>query len=44
MKHQDELMPSLNQNYDNDLVVGPQKESLNCPITTQLLEEPVTRF
>ena len=37
-------MQSFNQNEDDDLVVGPQKESLHCPITTLLLEKPVTRF
>jgi len=31
-------------NEDDDLVVGPQKESLHCPITTLPLENPVTRF
>ncbi|CAI2191482.1 1094_t:CDS:2 [Funneliformis geosporum] len=42
VKHENEPMPPFNQNEDDDLVVGPQKESLHCPITTLLLENPVT--
>ncbi|GBC05404.1 hypothetical protein RclHR1_06200009 [Rhizophagus clarus] len=42
VKHQNEPMPSLNQNDDDDIVVGHQKDSLTCPITTLLLENPVT--
>ncbi|CAG8510851.1 9781_t:CDS:10 [Funneliformis mosseae] len=42
VKHENEPMPPMNQNEDDDLVVGPQKESLHCPITTLLLDNPVT--
>lgn len=42
VKHPNEPMPSLNQNDDDDIVVGHQKDSLTCPITTLPLENPVT--
>jgi len=36
-------MPPLgNDGGDDDIVIGTKKESLNCPITTMLLEDPVT--
>ncbi|CAJ0641943.1 2033_t:CDS:10 [Entrophospora sp. SA101] len=43
VNHQDEPMPPLDADADDDVVVGRQKESLKCPITTLLYEEPVTR-
>nr|CAG8616769.1 14931_t:CDS:2 [Entrophospora candida] len=42
VNHQDEPMPPLDADADDDIVVGRQKESLKCPITTLLYEEPVT--
>ncbi|CAJ0768950.1 2334_t:CDS:2 [Entrophospora sp. SA101] len=42
VNHQDEPMPPLDADADDDVVVGRQKESLKCPITTLLYEEPVT--
>ncbi|RIA84652.1 zinc-finger of the MIZ type in Nse subunit-domain-containing protein [Glomus cerebriforme] len=42
VKHQNEPMPSLNQNDDDDIVIGVQKDSLHCPITTLLFDNPVT--
>ncbi|CAG8529775.1 14214_t:CDS:2 [Acaulospora colombiana] len=42
VNHPDEAMPPLNGNEDDEIVMGKQKESLYCPITTLLLEEPVT--
>ncbi|CAJ0749325.1 18783_t:CDS:10 [Entrophospora sp. SA101] len=44
VNHQDEPMPPLDADADDDVVVGRQKESLKCPITTLLYEEPVTRL
>lgn len=37
-------MPSLDNNDDDDIVMGPTKISLKCPITTTWLDEPVTRY
>ncbi|CAG8659542.1 10079_t:CDS:2 [Acaulospora morrowiae] len=42
VNHPDETMPPLNGNEDDEIVMGKQKESLHCPITTLLLEDPVT--
>ncbi|CAG8575621.1 7896_t:CDS:2 [Diversispora eburnea] len=42
VNHPDEAMPTLDGNDDDDIVMGQQKESLFCPITTLLFEEPVT--
>ncbi|KAL7329088.1 hypothetical protein PS15p_207250 [Mucor circinelloides] len=44
INHPDEMMPSLvaNDNDDDDIVMGPTKISLKCPITMTWLEEPVT--
>ncbi|CAG8442632.1 8948_t:CDS:2 [Scutellospora calospora] len=42
VNHPDETMPPLDKEADDEIVMGRQKESLYCPITTLLLEEPVT--
>ncbi|CAG8788308.1 1587_t:CDS:2 [Gigaspora margarita] len=42
VNHPDETMPPLDKEADDEIVMGKQKESLYCPITTLLLEEPVT--
>ncbi|KAG2213351.1 hypothetical protein INT46_007210 [Mucor plumbeus] len=43
VNHPEEMMPSLdNSNDDDDIVMGPTKISLKCPITTIWLNEPVT--
>ncbi|KAI8968032.1 zinc-finger of the MIZ type in Nse subunit-domain-containing protein [Mycotypha africana] len=42
IKHPDEEMPSLVSNDDDDIVMGPTKISLKCPLTTTWFEEPVT--
>ncbi|GAN03429.1 hypothetical protein MAM1_0040c02882 [Mucor ambiguus] len=45
INHPDEEMPRLGEgnNDDDDIVMGPTKISLKCPITMSWLEEPVTR-
>ncbi|GAA5814750.1 hypothetical protein MFLAVUS_008252 [Mucor flavus] len=40
--HPDEIMPSLDENEDDDIVMGSTKISLRCPLTTAWLEDPVT--
>ncbi|KAG2198708.1 hypothetical protein INT47_005393 [Mucor saturninus] len=42
INHPDELMPSLVENDDDDIVMGSTKISLKCPLTTTWLEDPVT--
>lgn len=37
-------MPSLANDDDDDIVIGPTKISLKCPITTTWFEDPVTRY
>ncbi|KAL9550523.1 hypothetical protein MBANPS3_004686 [Mucor bainieri] len=43
INHPDEMMPALggSNNDDDDIVMGPTKISLKCPITMSWLEEPV---
>ncbi|OAD04496.1 hypothetical protein MUCCIDRAFT_161234 [Mucor lusitanicus CBS 277.49] len=45
INHPDEEMPSLraSNDDDDDIVMGPTKISLKCPITMLWLDEPVTR-
>ncbi|KAI8384040.1 zinc-finger of the MIZ type in Nse subunit-domain-containing protein [Blakeslea trispora] len=41
--HPDEVMPSLvDANEEDDIVMGPSKISLKCPLTTTWFEDPVT--
>ncbi|KAI8075656.1 zinc-finger of the MIZ type in Nse subunit-domain-containing protein [Thamnidium elegans] len=40
--HPDEIMPSLDENEDDDIVMGSTKISLRCPLTTAWLQDPVT--
>ncbi|CAG8777846.1 2923_t:CDS:2 [Gigaspora margarita] len=42
VNHPDKTIPPLDKEADDEIVMGKQKESLYCPITTLLLEEPVT--
>ncbi|CAO3621848.1 unnamed protein product [Mucor fragilis] len=44
INHPDEVMPSLGMgnNDDDDIVMGPTKISLKCPITMTWLDQPVT--
>ncbi|KAI8639828.1 zinc-finger of the MIZ type in Nse subunit-domain-containing protein [Parasitella parasitica] len=43
VNHPEEMMPSLvSSNDDDDIVMGPTRISLKCPITTVWLDEPVT--
>ncbi|CEP09185.1 hypothetical protein [Parasitella parasitica] len=43
VNHPEETMPSLvSSNDDDDIVMGPTKISLKCPITRVWLEEPAT--
>ncbi|RCI04789.1 hypothetical protein CU098_002546, partial [Rhizopus stolonifer] len=43
INHPDEMMPSLTDvQEDDDIVMGPSKISLKCPLTTTWFEEPVT--
>lgn len=38
------MMPSLGGDEDDDIVVGPSKISLKCPLTTTWFEDPVTKY
>jgi hypothetical protein len=38
------MPPSGDEHSDDDIVVGRAQVSLRCPLTTVLLENPVTRY